>query len=280
MADRLFDVRLIPEYSGAATDLPIVEWLEQVELMCELCNMDRVECVVPLRLRGGAMAVYRQLSKEQRADMAQLKRALMTAFAMDAYVAFDQFVTRRLRPGETVDVFLAELQRLALLVGEPPPDRWIACAFVSGLPPRVRQLLRSTSRMDAMTLSQLLDRARAILTDSEESEEPVVAAAQRSRTDPEEPPNDRRSSDIVCYRCSGLNHMARNCTQRHSTPSTRHQRVRTSPSDKPSGSGDRARSTRREVRCFRCGTTGHIASECQGNAAGDRTLAPVLFPRK
>lgn len=41
MADKVFDVRLIPEFSEA--DLSIVEWMENVEYVCELCDMKIVE---------------------------------------------------------------------------------------------------------------------------------------------------------------------------------------------------------------------------------------------
>lgn len=34
VADRGFNIRLIPVFSGAAIDLPIVEWIENVELVC------------------------------------------------------------------------------------------------------------------------------------------------------------------------------------------------------------------------------------------------------
>ena len=47
---KMFDIWLILEFSGAATDIPIVEWVENVELVCELCTMKNVECVLPLRL--------------------------------------------------------------------------------------------------------------------------------------------------------------------------------------------------------------------------------------
>ena len=42
MADREFDIQLILEFSGAATDLPIVEWIENVKLVCELCEVKRL----------------------------------------------------------------------------------------------------------------------------------------------------------------------------------------------------------------------------------------------
>ena len=50
MEGKIFNVWLIPEFSGAATDMPIVEWVENVELVCKLCAMKNVERVLPLRL--------------------------------------------------------------------------------------------------------------------------------------------------------------------------------------------------------------------------------------
>ena len=70
---KIFDVRLIPEFNGAATDMPIVKWIENVELVCELCAMKNVKRVLSLRLRGGALAIYRRLSAEQKAVAEQIK---------------------------------------------------------------------------------------------------------------------------------------------------------------------------------------------------------------
>ena len=119
MEGKMFDVWLIPEFSGAATDMPIVEWVENVELMCELCAMKNVKRVLPLILREGALAIYMQLRAEQKADAKQIKQALITAYATDAFNAYDQFVTRQLRSDETVDEFFAELRRLVRLVAGP-----------------------------------------------------------------------------------------------------------------------------------------------------------------
>ena len=83
MEGKMFDVWLIPEFSGVATDVPIVEWVKNVELVCELCAMKNVELLLPLRLRGGALAIYRQLSAGQKADAEQIKQALIIAYATD-----------------------------------------------------------------------------------------------------------------------------------------------------------------------------------------------------
>ena len=75
--------------------------------------MESVERLRPLGLRGGALAIYRQLSVEQKADEEQIKQALITAYTTDAYNAYDQFVTRQFCPDETVDKYF-----LARLVGK------------------------------------------------------------------------------------------------------------------------------------------------------------------
>ena len=50
MAPRQFDVQLISKFSGAAMDIPGMEWLENYELTCELCEITKVKWVLPLRL--------------------------------------------------------------------------------------------------------------------------------------------------------------------------------------------------------------------------------------
>ena len=71
------------------------EWLEQVELVCEMCGVVNIEHVLLLRLRGGALSIYRRLTYDQSEDLQQVKQALLVAFAPDTFVAFDTFVSRR-----------------------------------------------------------------------------------------------------------------------------------------------------------------------------------------
>ena len=72
-------------------DMPIVEWIENVELVCKFCAMDRVEHVLLLCLQGGALVMYQQLSKEKRADPEEIKKALMTTYVTDTFNTFNQF---------------------------------------------------------------------------------------------------------------------------------------------------------------------------------------------
>ena len=100
MAGKAFDIRLIPEFHGVSFDYTVSEWLEQVELVCKKCSVDNIERVLPLRLRGGALLVYQRLTRDQREDLQQVKQALLVAFVLDPFVAFDTFVLHRLCPGE------------------------------------------------------------------------------------------------------------------------------------------------------------------------------------
>ena len=100
--------------------------------------------VIPLRLKGEASAVYRPLAETHRKDIDKLKDSLKGVFAVDEYAAYEGLSSRHLRPGERVDVFLAELQHLATLFGLMS-DEGLGCAFLAGLPISTRQILPSRS---------------------------------------------------------------------------------------------------------------------------------------
>lgn len=52
------DIRLMPEFTGVRTGQLVVKCTENIELMCELCEIKRIEWVLLLYLRGeGALAV-------------------------------------------------------------------------------------------------------------------------------------------------------------------------------------------------------------------------------
>ncbi|CDW59529.1 hypothetical protein TTRE_0000786501, partial [Trichuris trichiura] len=87
--DKSLDLRLIPEYDGTAKQ-SIAEWLEKVELVCKLRGIDNIAEVIPLRLTDGAFAVYLQLSDDERKSPPRLKDALLAAFAVDPYDAYEE----------------------------------------------------------------------------------------------------------------------------------------------------------------------------------------------
>lgn len=254
-----FDLKIIPEYDGSGLQ-SVVEWLEKLELVCKLQGADSdVAKVIPLRLTGGAFAVYLQLSESDRQSADKVKKALLAAFAADPYVAYDQFVNRRLREGESPDVYLAELRRLATLFGGMT-DKGLACAFVSGLPEEIRQLLRAGSRMEDLDLNQILTRTRAVVKDdaAHVSSETSLGAIVNHGVEQCAVVTHQR-----CFVCSGPNHLARDCLARRQ-------------SDTSGGAGScGSKRSRRKVKCFRCGGLGHFASACSGNERGEETSVPV-----
>ena len=104
MVDSAMELRLIPEFSGDSTQ-NVVEWLEKAELVCKLRSVAHLESVIPLRLTGGAFAVYQQLPDADKQDIGKITKALRIAFAVDSFTAYEPFVGRRLQHEETVDVF-------------------------------------------------------------------------------------------------------------------------------------------------------------------------------
>ena len=96
MVDSAMELRLIPEFSGDSTQ-NVVEWLEKAELVCKLRGVAHLESVIPLRLTGGAFAVYQQLPDADKQDVGKITKALRIAFAVDSFTAYEQFVGRRLQ---------------------------------------------------------------------------------------------------------------------------------------------------------------------------------------
>ena len=80
------ELRLIPEFSGDAKH-NVVEWLEKAELVCNLRSIAHLESVIPLRVTGGAFAVYQQLSDADKRDSGKIAKALRTVFAADSFRA-------------------------------------------------------------------------------------------------------------------------------------------------------------------------------------------------
>ena len=75
MAEGKFDLKLVPEYNRTTS---VVDWLERVDLICKLSGIDKVEQVIPLRLAGGAVDVYQQLSDVDKTNVTRVKAALRT----------------------------------------------------------------------------------------------------------------------------------------------------------------------------------------------------------
>ena len=264
------DIKLIPEFDGS-DGACVLEWIEKIEMVCTLSQRagetaeTRQEVIIPLRLRGGALSVYRQLPEEDRKDPQKIKSALKRAFALDKFTAYERFMDRRLYAGESVDVYVAELQQLATLFGGMS-EEGLSCAFVAGLPNAVKQVLKAGARVDSLSLSELADRARAVLR--EESDAAAMLACTRR---PVAPPSGRGGRlRGPCFSCGEAGHVARDCP-RGERPG--HGQRQPAP-----GRGGRSASARGSefpaLQCYRCRAWGHIAACCP-NGEREEALAPA-----
>ena len=208
-----FDVRLVPEYDGT-TD--VVEWFTRATLLCEMRRVDLMS-VAPLRLAKGAFAVWSQLPAGDRRSPIAVRSALFAAFALDQFAAYDAFSDRRLQPGESPDVYLSELRRLAALFGGVS-DQTLLCAFVGGLPDSVRQTIRAGTRADSLDLNSTLARVRAVLNDDRSVVMAVVTAGSTARRGIAGRGHTPRGQHRLrrCWTCGSPDHISPQCPVRGS----------------------------------------------------------------
>ena len=239
-----FDARLIPEFDGS-TD--VVEWFTRAELLCQLRGV-APESYLPLRLAGDAFIVWQGMEQRQRFSLDATKHALYAAFALDQFAAYERFEARRLEPGESADVYLADLRRLAELFGGVS-DRSLVCKFVTGLPEPVRHTVRASSRADSLELTAALVMTRALLSDGR-AQVAAAAVADRRRAPPQPVSVPRAPSE------SGASTVGA-----------------------PAGPAG----VRRRRRCWTCGSVEHLAASCprrSGNGRGEDASQPASSPAR
>ena len=89
---------------------PIHNWMDQqgrtsVPMQGEKTRMQGEKTRIPMQLIGGAFTIYQQLNEEKKGNFNAIKEAFFTAFTMDSFVAYIQFVEHWRHPEEIVDVF-------------------------------------------------------------------------------------------------------------------------------------------------------------------------------
>jgi len=159
----------------------------------------------PLFLTGGAFAVFQGLRQSSQTKYDEMKKALLSAFSMRRFQTYETFVARRVRVGESVDVYLADLSRIASMMSPNPGEEWLTCAFVCGLPTEMKSQLQATCSLAKMKLHEIVEKARGLA--AVVTEEACFASAIKAvnRGD------GGARGPIRCFQCGGLGHIAREC---------------------------------------------------------------------
>ena len=145
---------IVRKYVDSTTTGDISDWTKRLELVTKLENSEgKLATILPMLLDGPAFAVYKQLSDEDKADVKKSKEALLAAFGVECYQAYQQFTSKRMRGGESVDVFMADLRKLSLLIGmKKEVEPMLKCAFITGLPFGVSIQVKSIAGLERMTV--------------------------------------------------------------------------------------------------------------------------------
>jgi hypothetical protein len=233
---------MVKSFDGSSGSVEI--WLEKMKLVARLQKIEELENFLPLYLEGAAFAVYNQLTAEKKRKAEEIEKALLAAFAQDLFSAYDSFRQRSWMPGEAVDVFLADLRRLACLANIDS-DGLIRCAFICGLPTDVSAQLRASVRITSADLSVVAEQARILMGGRIHGA--MVAINPRATKD---------QRKIVCHECGG-DHPVRFCKNKK----------------------QEKQENRQSFACWNCGG-GHLARNCtnSGNGQGG-PHAPAVPPR-
>ena len=232
----------VQPYSGEAD---VVQWLDKLHHVCRRMK-ECVADVLPLFLEGPAYAVYSEMSDDKKDDANAIAAVLKEAFGLDGFRAYEQLTSRSWRAGEPVDVFLAELRRLAKLAGVDN-EVLLRRAFIVGLPTFVSRELRAMADVSTTALPVILDRARALMAESPTRE---PAALSSVATVSAHGDSRRRRADRRCFKCDGP-HLVRDCPVSRTTTS---------------------------LHCWTCGIKGHTSRECRSGNAPGRAAAPEALP--
>ena len=67
----------------------VAEWIDKLELLVKLRDIKQVETVLPMFLEGSALSVYMELSEDQKKDGKAIKDALLKAFSVNPFKAYE-----------------------------------------------------------------------------------------------------------------------------------------------------------------------------------------------
>ena len=249
MASLKVDSFVMP-FRGKAGESWQLFW-EKFQVLADVQGWDTEEKVMknfPLFLDSDALLVYDRMSADDKKKKAEVCKVMTQSFSLTKSAAYSAFVTRRLRPDESVDAYVADLERLAALSGHSSTgdkDAVIVLQLISGLPPEFCREVRLGMAGKEMTVSGCLDLVRALK--AAESDLRAQAAGVSAATVASSTASGGRSN-VLCYRCHQMGHMRKDCPQARG--------------DHRKPQGDQPRPGGKKIVCFFCDGEGHTKAEC------------------
>ena len=117
--------------------------------------------LIPLFWEGPAYAVFTEMPEADRKKSDKIEEKLKEAFGTNPFRAYEELMQCKW-DGESVDVFLSRLRKLAKHAGVESDDL-LRRAFVVGLPAYVSRELRSLPNIENAKIPSLLARARVLI---------------------------------------------------------------------------------------------------------------------
>ena len=223
---------------------PIDVWLDRVE---KRCDVEKVapEGVISFLVCGGAREVFETLNIAEAKDWSIVKDLLSRSFGLTDKAAFERYRDRKLGEAETVDVYIGELKRCATQIGISHDSKAFRLQVLSGIPREVEG--RLGEKPDKFTkplrefMADVRDRVATYRAESERRKSRAVGAGPSREL-------GAAQSGLVCFRCQGKGHYARDCASKPV------------PGSKRARSGSRSR-TAPTGGCWIC-QGNHYAEKC------------------
>ena len=146
----------------------VQEWFQRYEICCKTNGWDAAAQALklPTLLEGEALAIWLELTEEQQTEYETAKGKVIGTMMPMEFVSLDEFHRRKLRPSESLSIYLHDLKKL---LNQAMPklekvahEQLLLHQFLAGLPDAVSRQLRATG--ETKKLESTVECARLLMT--------------------------------------------------------------------------------------------------------------------